>query len=246
MRPITLTAPAIDITGLSKDYHGLRPLRIERLTVAPGGQTALLGLDQPMAETFVNLVTGASLPEQGVVAIFGRPTSAIEDSSDWLGVIDRFGIVSERAVLLHALTVIQNLSIPFTLDIDPPPEEIQTRAALLAREAGIPEVEWSRPVGDCDAAQRLRIRLARALALDPAVLLLEHASADLPRALVASLGTHVREIASNRSCALLSVGADAEFASAVASRVLRLDQATGGLSEVSEKAGRWSFFRRDR
>jgi len=246
VRPTTLPAPAIEITGLSKDYHGLRPLRIERLIVPPGGQTAVLGLDQPMAETFVNLVTGAALPEQGVVSIFGRPTSAIEDSSDWLGVIDRFGIVSERAVLLHALTVTQNLAIPYTLDIDPPPDEIQARAALLAREAGIPEAEWSRPVGDCDASQRLRIRLARALALDPAVLLLEHASADLPRDVVPSLGAHIREVASQRGCALLSVGADAEFASAVASRVLQLDQATGQLSELSGKAGRWSFFRRDR
>jgi branched-chain amino acid transport system ATP-binding protein len=245
VRPTSLPAPVIDITGLSKDYHGLRPLRIDRLTMAPGEQTAVLGLDQPMGETFINLVTGAALPEQGVVAIFGRPTSAIADSSDWLGVVDRFGIVSERAVLLNAMTVMQNLSIPFTLDIDPPPEDIRARAASLAAESGIPEAEWSRAVGEADAVGRFRIRLARALALDPAVLLLEHASADLPRDAVTAAGALVRTIASNRGCAVLAVGADAEFASAAATRVLQLDPATGRLSEVSER-GRWSFFRRGR
>ena len=246
MRPTSLALPAIDITGLAKDYHGLRPLRIERLTVASGEQVAVLGLDQPMAETFVNLVTGAALPEQGVVTLFGRPTSEIVDSADWLGVIDRFGIVSERAVLLDALTVIQNLSIPFTLDIEPPSEETRARAALLAAEVGIPEAEWSRPVGEADAAGRLRIRLARALALDPAVLLLEHASAGLPRDGIAAVGARIRDVASSRGCALLAVGADEDFASSTAFRVLRLDPATGRLSDVAEKRGRWSFFRRDR
>ena len=37
--------------------------------------------------------------------VFGRPTRAIADSADWLAIVDRFGIVSERAVLLDALTV---------------------------------------------------------------------------------------------------------------------------------------------
>jgi len=244
--PESPAEPAVDITGLSKDYHGLRPLRIERLTVASGEQTAVLGLDQPMAETLVNLVTGAALPEHGVVTIFGRPTSAIVDSADWLGMIDRFGIVSERAVLLPAMTVTQNLSIPFTLDIDPPPPEIQARAALLATEAGIPEGEWSRPAGEVDASGQLRIRLARALALDPALLLLEHASAGLPREAVAGLGAQIRQIASNRACALLAVGADTDFAMAAAARILRLDPATGRLSEVPEKRRRWSFLRGDR
>ena len=134
-----------------------------------------------MAETFVNLVTGATLPDRGDVRVFGRPTTAIDDSADWLAVVDRFGIVSERAVLLDALSVIQNLAIPFTLDIDPPPEDVRERASLLAREAGLREADWLRPWQSSMPAAAIRIRLARALALDPDVLLLEHANAGLPR-----------------------------------------------------------------
>src|SRR5206468_8505523 len=122
---------------------------------------------------FVNLVTGATLPDAGTVSLFGRPTTAISDSADWLAVVDRFGIVSPRAVLLDALTVIQNLAMPFTLEIDPPADDIRDRAVALAAEVGLAEAAWSRPVGDLDAAARARIQLARALALDPAVLLLE-------------------------------------------------------------------------
>ena len=233
--------PIIELTALSKDYHGLRPLRIEKLSLAAGELVAILGLDQPMAETFVNLVTGATLPDRGEVRVFGRPTSAIDDSADWLAVVDRFGIVSERAVLLDALSVIQNLAIPFTLDIDPPQADVRERASLLAREVGLRDADWLRTVSELDAAGRLRIRLARALALDPNVLLLEHANAGLAADAGAALGADIRLIASRRGCALVALTATPQFAAAVARRVLTLDPASGRLSE---RRRRWSFFRR--
>ena len=233
--------PVIEVTALSKDYHGLRPLRIEKLTLAEGELAAILGLDQPMAETFINLVTGAVLPDRGEVTIFGRSTASIDDSADWLSVVDRCGIVSERAVLLDGLSVIQNLSIPFTLDIDHPPDDIRERAILLAQEVGLRQADWSRPVSELDADGRVRIHAARALALDPKVLLLEHASAGLTPDAATALGADVRQIASRRRCALVAVTADPQFASAVASRVLTLDPASGRLSESRRL---WSLFRR--
>jgi putative ABC transport system ATP-binding protein len=236
-----LNPPVIELTGLTKDYHGLRPLRIEKLTIAEGEQAAILGLDQPMAETFINLVTGAALPDRGGVTIFGRPTVSIDDSADWLSLVDRFGIISERAVLLDALSVIQNLSIPFTLDIEPPPDDVRERAILLAREVGLQQADWLRPVSELDAGGRVRVRAARALALDPKVLLLEHASAGLTPGAAAAFGADVRQIASRRGCALVAVTADPQFASAVAGRVLTLDPASGRLSEPPR---RWSLFGR--
>ena len=224
-------APLIEITALSKNYHGLRPLRIEALTLAEGEQMAILGLDRPMTETFINVVTGATLPDSGGVTIFGRRTSSIDDSDEWLAAVDRFGIVSERAVLLDAFSVIQNLSIPFTLQIEPPPDDVRERAAALAREVGLDETDWGRPVAELDAFGRLRVRVGRALALDPKVLLLEHASAGLPPDAVRAIGSRIRRIVSRRACGLIAVTADPEFAAAVAPRVLTLQPATGRLNE---------------
>jgi len=236
-----LPGPIVELTALSKDYHGLRPLRIDKLSLAPGELVAILGLDQPMAETFVNLVTGASLPDSGEVSIFGRRTTAIDDSADWLALVDRFGIVSDRAVLLDALSVIQNLAIPFTLDIDPPPDHVRERAIMLAREVGLREPDWVRSVSEVDAEGRTRIRLARALALDPSVLLLEHANAALPADTATAFGADIQRIASARGLALLALTAAPTFAAAVAPRVLTLDPASGRLAE---RPRNWSLFRR--
>lgn len=223
------------LTGVSKDYHGLRPLRVEALTLGAGDRTALVGLDQPMAETFVNLVTGATLPEHGEIVAFGQSTAAIADSAAWLAVVDRFGIVSARAVLLEALSVEQNLAMSFTLDIEPLSDDVRARVAPLAREVELAEAAWARPAGEVGEADRVRVRLARALALEPDVLVLEHASAGLAAAETAALAASIRAVVSRRGIALVAVTADRDFAAAVATRVLTLEPATGRL--VDRRAG---------
>jgi predicted ABC-type transport system involved in lysophospholipase L1 biosynthesis ATPase subunit len=233
-----VTAAVLEFTGTSKAYGGLRPLRIAELRVTAGDRVAVLGFDQPSAEVFVNLATGATLPDAGEVRVFGRPTAAIDDGADWLATVDRFGIVSERAVLLEALTVIQNLAMPFTLEIEPPPAEIRARAEGLARDVGLPERSWDLPVAQLDAAGWLRVRFGRAIALDPAILLLEHASARLRRDEVELLGEHMRTVAVRSGIALIAATADERFAKAVAERVLTLEPATGRL-----KSGRRNWFR---
>ena len=127
--------------------------------------------------------------------------------------------------------MIQNLSMPFTLDIEPPPEDIRSRAAALAREVELPESTWERPVAELDGAGRARVRSARALALDPAIIVLEHPTAAVPRAAVAPLACRIRAVAERRGAAILAATADEEFAAAVATRVLWLDQASGRLRE---------------
>jgi ABC-type transporter Mla maintaining outer membrane lipid asymmetry ATPase subunit MlaF len=229
--------PVLEFAGISKDYHGLRPLRIERLAVAAGEQIAMLGFDQVSAEVFVNLATGASLPDAGEVMVFGRSTAAIADSADWLATVDRFGIVSERAVLLDQLTPIQNLAMPFTLAVEPPADEVRVRAEALAAEVGLPADSWSRPVADLESGGQMRVRLGRALALDPAILLLEHASAALNRSEAAGFAADIRAIAARRNLAVVVVTADETFASAAAGKVLTLEPATGRLRRG--RGSRW-------
>ena len=224
-----MTTAVLELSGITKQYGALRPLRIEHLAVAAGEQVALLGFDQPAAEVLVNLVTGASLPDTGQVHVFGRATSDVTDSTDWLTMLDRFGIVSERVALLEPFTVLQNLSIPFGLDIDPPPAETAELATALAGEVGIAESTLQQRVGDQDPVTRMRIRLARALALGPGVLLVEHPSASLPMPDVAPFGRRLRAVAEARGAAVLSITADPTYAAAAASRALHLEPATGRL-----------------
>jgi len=226
-----VTPAVLELAEVTKDYRGLRPLRIHRLVVAAGESVAILGVDGVMAEVFVNLVTGAAVPDRGEIQVFGRPTTAVSDSAEWLALVDRFGIVSERAVLLDALTVIQNLAMPFTLDIEPPPPADRARAEALAREVGLDESAWTAPVARLDAAAAMRVRLGRAIALDPGVLLLEHASAPLPPEAAAGFAATVRAVAERRGIAVVALTADEAFARALDGIVLVPEPASGALNQ---------------
>jgi ABC-type transporter Mla maintaining outer membrane lipid asymmetry ATPase subunit MlaF len=223
----------LELTDVSKNYQGLRPLRIAQLTVAAGEQVAVLGLDQMAAEVLVHLITGATLPDRGDVKVFGRSTQSIADGAEWLALVDRFGIVSDRAVLLEPLSVVQNLAVPFTLDIEPPPADVRRQAEALAIEVGLPRETWDRAIAELDGGRRTRVRLGRALALDPAVLVVEHATAGVAREDVVRLGADIGAIARQRGVAIIAATADMECANAIGGRVLTLDAATGRLRAPS-------------
>lgn len=226
-----MSSTVLEIASLSKNYHGLRPLRIERLAVAAGEQIAILGFDAPAAEMMTTLITGAALPDAGSIRLLGTATADIPDSDAWLQLVDRIGIVTDRAALLDSLSVVQNLAITFTLDIEPPPEAVRQRAAALAAEVGLPASSWDQPVAALDDSRRTRLRLARALSHDPQIVLMEHPTATVPRAAIPSLAADIRAIAGRRGMAALTLTADGEFAATVAERIVTWDPATGALRE---------------
>jgi lipoprotein-releasing system ATP-binding protein len=186
-----------------------------------------------MSEVFENLATGATVPDSCEVQVFGQLTTAITDTDTWLLSLDRFGIVSERAVLLDALTALQNLAMPITLEVEPMAESVRGKAAALGREVGLEERDLARPVGELAPAARLRVRLGRALALDPLVVLSEHPNASLPADDAPAFAADFAKIAAARRLAAVTLTADRTFAAAVAERVLTLQPATGELAAAA-------------
>jgi ABC-type transporter Mla maintaining outer membrane lipid asymmetry ATPase subunit MlaF len=225
---------------VEKQYGGLRPLRVRALDISDHSSTLLLGFDRPAAETFINLITGATLPEAGDVVCLGRPTRDIDNSAEWLAFVERFGIVSDRVVLLESMTVAQNLAISFDLDLEPVPPHILSRVVPLATEVGIDQSMLETRVGEATPLLQARVRLARALALDPEVLVLEHPTATLSPEDARSYAALIRNIGERRTLAIVGLTADETFAGQTNGRLLVWQPATG---EVRERSGRkfWPF-----
>jgi ABC-type transporter Mla maintaining outer membrane lipid asymmetry ATPase subunit MlaF len=218
----------IDARGVLKNYGGLRPLRLAALTVHPGDRVAVTGLDAPAAEVLVNLLTGALLPDEGEVRLFGRATAAISDADDWLRTLDRIGLLSPRAMLADEFTVEQGIAMTHTLSLDPIPPGVAADVARLAREAGLGETDLHARLAEATPLAKARCRLARALATSPALLVLEHANALLSEG-DDTWGREIAALARARGIALLALTADERFARAVADNVFALDAATGRL-----------------
>jgi ABC-type lipoprotein export system ATPase subunit len=207
------------------------------LQVAPGERVAISGLDAAAAELFINLVTGGALPDEGTIRVFGQPTADIVDGDAWIASLERFGIISPRAVLLEEATVEQNLAMPFTLQIDPVPAEVAARIATLGGESGLRPEQLQVQAATLQGAARARIHLARAAALEPKLLVLEHPTADVPEGERRTFGTDAARVAEARQLAAVAITMDMEFAEAFAHRSLALDAATGALKPWKKKRG---------
>lgn len=219
----------LEIRGLVKDYQGLRPLRIRELTVTAGSIMSIAGLDALAAETFVLLVTGATLPDEGDVIIFEQNTRDITDGGAWLKSLDRIGMVTARGILIGAFSVLQNIAMSFTLDVDPVDPRVVPQAGALARDVGIDASLFDLPAGTMAPDIQMRVHLARALALGPKLLIAEHPSAALPRGSVAAFGADLAKVAQSRGLGLIAVTADDVLAKAIGGQRLELVPATGEL-----------------
>jgi ABC-type transporter Mla maintaining outer membrane lipid asymmetry ATPase subunit MlaF len=224
----------VRLRAVTKDYRGLRPLRIESLELRAGRSMALLGFDQAMAEVLVDLITGAILPDSGEISAFGRPTTDIADPDSWLSTLDQFGLLTDRAVLVEHFTIAQNLAVPLSLAVEDMPAQVRDCVGALAFEVGlVPELD--RQTGAASPSTRARIRLGRALALAPRVLLGEHPNATLAREDAGAFAADISRIVATRGLASLVLTADHDFARSVATDVRVLKPSTG----VLEPWSRW-------
>jgi putative ABC transport system ATP-binding protein len=223
--------PLIEIHSVTKAYGGLRPLRILDLIVDADEIVTIAGADQQAAAVLTDLLTGATLPDGGDVRVAGRSTGDLSGHDDWLAFLDHFGIVNERVVLLDSLSVAENLAVPHTLEIDPMPADVRGAVERMAQEVGLDAYTLDEGLSTTSALSRLRVRLGRALAHRPAILLIEHPTGDLPAADVSAAATLIREVSLARHLATIVVSSDWRLANA-ATRPLTWRPATGELAET--------------
>jgi ABC-type transporter Mla maintaining outer membrane lipid asymmetry ATPase subunit MlaF len=231
--------PALELSRIVKDYKGLRPLRIASLVVRRGERLAISGLDRPAAETLIGLITGASLPDEGEVRVLGRATSTIASGDEWLASLDRFGIVTDRVAMLEGSTLAENLALSFTMAIDPVAPDVMTKVVNLGREISLDEQSLKTKAAESQPVMRLRVLLGRSLPLNPAILLLEHPTASLPPDAVAAFADDVARVATARELTAIAITEDGTFASRAAERHVKLNAATGALTEARARRWRW-------
>jgi len=206
-----MSPPLVELVSVVKEYAGSQPLRVRTLRVDRGDRYTLTGLGAGAAETLMHLITGAALPDDGDVRIAGVSTRDITTDTSWLASLDRFGLVTHRAVLLERLTLADNLALPLTLSIDPIPDSLRPRVEKLADEVGLARDRLSARAETLTPVERVRLHIARAIAGDPALLLFEHTTAALDPDAASSLGITLRRLADARGLGWIVTSDDARF-----------------------------------
>jgi predicted ABC-type transport system involved in lysophospholipase L1 biosynthesis ATPase subunit len=217
--------PLIELTRILKSFGEPRPLVIRELTIHASDRVALPDLNAGAAETLINLITGASLPDEGTVRVAGHDTCHISTDTDWLASLDRFGIVTARAVLIGALPVAANLALPLTLSIEPMSTETRAAVEALAGRVGLPIHRLDAKASTLTAGEQVRVHLARALAPRPELVLLEHPTAAIrDQGEQRALGEALRHATEATATGWVAMTSDRVFGRAAGATWLRIGE----------------------
>ena len=169
---ITRGTPILDASGVSKRFGSVLALRDASLRVARGEVVALMGANGAGKSTFVKVLTGALRPDSGHVLIRGREARVGSPAQ-----ARRSGLVPvyQEPSLIPDLDVSDNLRLG-----DTPVAAFRDRVEQL----GLTDLRLDSLIRDLPLATLRIVDLARALAADPAVVLLDEMTAALPTDLV--------------------------------------------------------------
>ena len=184
-----ISAPLLDATGVAKNYGAVAALRNASLSVLPGEVHALMGANGAGKSTLVKILTGAVKPGKGRILIRGEARELHSPAQ-----ARRAGLVSvyQEPSLIPDLDVVSNLRLT-----DTPLEPFMN----WVRELGVPDLDIRDLARDIPLAVLRVLDLARALAIEPDILLLDEMTAALP----ANLAERVLEVVRRQSKAGRSV-----------------------------------------
>lgn len=192
------------------------------LRLEPGTTTALLGRSGSGKTTLLRMVNGLVRPTAGRVLNAGIDVASL-DAAGMIALRRATGYVIQETGLYPHMTVERNAGLALELAGRPAPERA-TRVAASLTLAGIDDSGLARRLPwQLSGGQRQRVGLARALASDPAVLLLDEPFGALDPITRAELQTTLRDLLRRLGKTALLVTHDLDEALYLAQRVVFLD-----------------------
>jgi ABC-2 type transport system ATP-binding protein len=183
-------APAVEVTGVSKTFKGLRALDGASLAVRTGEIYGLLGPNGAGKSTLIRMLVGLVKPDAGTVAVLGR---AMPD----LAVLGEVGYMTQQAALYPDLSIEEN---------------VRFFAALWGREEGVEgALEFvdlvsrrASTVATLSGGMRTRTSLACAIVHRPRLLLLDEPTVGIDPQLRAQIWARLGEMAEGGTTILVS------------------------------------------
>jgi phospholipid/cholesterol/gamma-HCH transport system ATP-binding protein len=231
------SAPVIAVENLHKSFGSQKVLSGISFTVTRGETLAVLGRSGTGKSVLLRLIIGLEKPDSGSVCIHGQDIAGM--ALDQLGEIrKKIGFLFQQGALYDSLTVEQNVAFPLrhhkkTMSRSEQDERVR---ALLA-EVGM-EGNCDKMPSDISGGMQKRVGLARALVLEPDILLLDEPTAGLDPISASEINELILKLQAEHHMASIVVTHDLYSAKTIADRLALLNEGNveieGSFDELKE------------
>jgi phospholipid/cholesterol/gamma-HCH transport system ATP-binding protein len=241
--------PPVVLRGLHKSFGAQVVLNGIDLTVARGETLAVLGRSGTGKSVLLKIIIGLQKPDAGSVSIHGQEITGL--NLDKLNEIrKKMGFLFQQAALYDSLTVEENVAFPLKHNTKMPESERRDRVKELLKGVGM-EGDLKKMPSDISGGMQKRVGLARALALDPDILLLDEPTAGLDPITASEIDDLILKLHKQRDMASVVVTHDLQSAKTIAGRLALLHQGNivieGSFEDLEKSRDKFvlDFMRRD-
>ena len=224
--------PLLDVASVSKNFGGVRPANDVTFRLQHGHVHALIGPNGAGKSTMINMISGVLTPSSGRIAFLGSEIGGLESH----GICRRgIGRTFQNLRLFAGLSVLENVLLGqhcrmkngFWVSLLALPQARREEAAANARATSILDTLGLRelaqaPAGSLPYGLQRRVELARALATEPQLLLLDEPAAGLNPQETAELGKLIVAI-SKLGVTILMVEHHMDLVMSISDHVIVLD-----------------------
>jgi phospholipid/cholesterol/gamma-HCH transport system ATP-binding protein len=212
---------AVELRHVTKSFGARRVLDDVSLLVPAGCGFCVLGRSGTGKSVTLKHIVGLIRPDSGQVFIEGEDITPMS-SRELSRVRTRIGFLFQNAALFDSITVGENVAFPLRRHSQLPDREIRSRADRLLAEVGLGG-EYDKMPADLSGGMRKRAGLARALALQPAILLADEPSAGLDPVTAAEIDALLVDLKRRSGTTLVVVTHNIPSARAIGDEIAFLD-----------------------
>jgi phospholipid/cholesterol/gamma-HCH transport system ATP-binding protein len=240
---------AVVLKGIHKSFGAQKVLNGIDLTLGSGKTLAVLGRSGTGKSVLLRLLIGLQKPDSGSIQIHGQEIT--NSTSDGMNAIrKKMGFLFQHSALYDSLTVGENVAFPLRRHTKMTTAERNDRVKELLAGVGM-EGDLKKMPCNISGGMQKRVGLARALALEPSILLLDEPTAGLDPITSREIDELILKLQKEREVASIVVTHDLHSAKTIADRIVLMHKGNvlmeGSFEELEKSEDKFvaEFFKRD-